>query len=128
MPREVCVLGTPSSLVPSQSVFILIAFYRKVIIIIIPPPPPPPPTHTHKHTHTHTHTHAACVASRPGQSGRCDGYLLKGKELEFYLKKMKPKKNQIELGGGEFCDDWLSSIYQCSLILMRILPNSHLLH
>ena len=36
----------------------------------------------------------ACVSSRPGQSGRCDGYVLEGKELEFYLKKMdKRKKN-----------------------------------
>ncbi|NDV85025.1 30S ribosomal protein S8e, partial [Bacteroides sp. 51] len=26
----------------------------------------------------------ACVSSRPGQSGRCDGYILEGKELEFY--------------------------------------------
>ena len=34
----------------------------------------------------------ARVASRPGQSGRCDGYILEGKELEFYLKKIKSKK------------------------------------
>ena len=34
----------------------------------------------------------ACVTSRPGQCGRCDGYLLEGKELEFYLKKMEKKK------------------------------------
>jgi len=34
----------------------------------------------------------ACVASRPGQSGRCDGYILEGKELEFYAKKMEKKK------------------------------------
>jgi small subunit ribosomal protein S8e len=34
----------------------------------------------------------AIVASRPGQSGRCDGYILEGKELEFYLKKIKSKK------------------------------------
>ena len=33
----------------------------------------------------------ACISSRPGQSGRCDGYLLEGKELEFYLKKMEKK-------------------------------------
>ena len=26
----------------------------------------------------------ACISSRPGQSGRCDGYILEGKELEFY--------------------------------------------
>jgi small subunit ribosomal protein S8e len=34
----------------------------------------------------------ACVASRPGQSGRCDGYILEGKELEFYHKKVSQKK------------------------------------
>lgn len=27
----------------------------------------------------------ACIASRPGQCGRCDGYILEGKELEFYV-------------------------------------------
>ncbi|XP_066990430.1 small ribosomal subunit protein eS8-like [Macrobrachium rosenbergii] len=36
----------------------------------------------------------ACIASRPGQCGRCDGYILEGKELEFYLKKIKSKKNK----------------------------------
>lgn len=36
----------------------------------------------------------ACVASRPGQSGRCDGYILEGKELEFYLKKIRMKKSK----------------------------------
>lgn len=34
----------------------------------------------------------ACISSRPGQSGRCDGYVLEGKELEFYLRKMDKKK------------------------------------
>lgn len=34
----------------------------------------------------------ACVSSRPGQCGRCDGYLLEGKELEFYTKAMAKKK------------------------------------
>jgi small subunit ribosomal protein S8e len=34
----------------------------------------------------------ACIASRPGQSGRCDGYILEGKELEFYLKAFKKRK------------------------------------
>ena len=34
----------------------------------------------------------ACVSSRPGQSGRADGYILEGKELEFYIKKMEKKK------------------------------------
>ena len=34
----------------------------------------------------------AAISSRPGQSGRLDGYLLEGKELEFYLKKLERKK------------------------------------
>ena len=34
----------------------------------------------------------ACVSSRPGQSGRIDGYILEGKELEFYVKKTEKKK------------------------------------
>lgn len=34
----------------------------------------------------------ACVSSRPGQSGRADGYILEGRELEFYIKKMEKKK------------------------------------
>jgi small subunit ribosomal protein S8e len=34
----------------------------------------------------------AIIKSRPGQSGRCDGYILEGKELEFYVKKIKSKK------------------------------------
>ncbi|KAI9335560.1 40S ribosomal protein S8 [Pilaira anomala] len=34
----------------------------------------------------------AVISSRPGQSGRSDGYILEGKELEFYLRKMKSKK------------------------------------
>merc|ERR1712033_10421 len=34
----------------------------------------------------------ACLSSRPGQCGRCDGYILEGKELEFYLRKIKSKK------------------------------------
>jgi len=33
----------------------------------------------------------ACISSRPGQSGRCDGYVLEGKELEFYIKKLDKK-------------------------------------
>jgi len=35
----------------------------------------------------------ACISSGPGQSGRCDGYILEGKELEFYLKKIQKKKS-----------------------------------
>ncbi|KAL3275976.1 hypothetical protein HHI36_020707 [Cryptolaemus montrouzieri] len=34
----------------------------------------------------------ACLASRPGQCGRADGYILEGKELEFYVRKIKSKK------------------------------------
>ena len=36
----------------------------------------------------------ACISSRPGQCGRVDGYILEGKELEFYLKKTEKKKNK----------------------------------
>lgn len=36
----------------------------------------------------------ACISSRPGQCGRCDGYILEGKELEFYVKKMQKKKSK----------------------------------
>jgi len=34
----------------------------------------------------------ACLSSRPGQSGRADGYILESKELEFYLRKLAKKK------------------------------------
>mmetsp|Transcript_16146 Transcript_16146/g.32937 ORF Transcript_16146/g.32937 Transcript_16146/m.32937 type:complete len:202 (+) Transcript_16146:61-666(+) len=33
----------------------------------------------------------AKITSRPGQSGRCDGYILEGKELDFYKKQMAKK-------------------------------------
>eukprot|EP01104_Vermistella_antarctica_P002453 TRINITY_DN12698_c0_g1_i1.p1 TRINITY_DN12698_c0_g1~~TRINITY_DN12698_c0_g1_i1.p1 ORF type:complete len:211 (-),score=65.99 TRINITY_DN12698_c0_g1_i1:74-679(-) len=33
----------------------------------------------------------ACVSSRPGQSGRCDGYILEGPELEFYQRRLNKK-------------------------------------
>ncbi len=33
----------------------------------------------------------ACITSRPGQTGRADGYLLEGKELDFYIKKLEKK-------------------------------------
>lgn len=36
----------------------------------------------------------ACVTSRPGQTGRCDGYILEGKELEFYQKQLAKKKGK----------------------------------
>lgn len=34
----------------------------------------------------------AAISSRPGQSGRLDGYILEGRELEFYQKKLERKK------------------------------------
>merc|ERR1712060_279361 len=34
----------------------------------------------------------ACIASRPGQSGRCDGYVIEGDELTFYKRKLEKKK------------------------------------
>ncbi|GAA5968900.1 hypothetical protein JCM8115_006487 [Rhodotorula mucilaginosa] len=34
----------------------------------------------------------ACIASRPGQSGRADGYILEGKELEFYVRRLRSSK------------------------------------
>jgi len=34
----------------------------------------------------------AAIASRPGQSGRCDGYILEGEELTFYKRKLEKKK------------------------------------
>eukprot|EP01013_Petalomonas_cantuscygni_P002563 TRINITY_DN1264_c0_g1_i1.p2 TRINITY_DN1264_c0_g1~~TRINITY_DN1264_c0_g1_i1.p2 ORF type:complete len:205 (-),score=55.34 TRINITY_DN1264_c0_g1_i1:989-1603(-) len=34
----------------------------------------------------------ARISSRPGQVGHSDGYILEGKELEFYEKKMAKKK------------------------------------
>jgi len=36
----------------------------------------------------------ACISSRPGQSGRADGYILEGKELEFYNKQLDKKKGK----------------------------------
>ncbi|RXI03394.1 hypothetical protein DVH24_004046 [Malus domestica] len=36
----------------------------------------------------------ACISSRPGQCGRCDGYILEGRELEFYMKKLQRKKGK----------------------------------
>ena len=36
----------------------------------------------------------ADVSSRPGQSGRCDGYILEGPELAFYKRKLDIKKKK----------------------------------
>jgi len=33
----------------------------------------------------------ACISSRPGQVGKADGYILEGRELEFYSKRLKHK-------------------------------------
>lgn len=34
----------------------------------------------------------ACISSRPGQVGRCDGYIIEGKELEFYTRRIGQKR------------------------------------
>ena len=34
----------------------------------------------------------AAISSRPGQVGRCDGYILEGKELQFYLRKLRARR------------------------------------
>ena len=36
----------------------------------------------------------AAISSRPGQSGRADGYILEGDELTFYKRKMEKKKKK----------------------------------
>jgi len=36
----------------------------------------------------------ASISSRPGQVGKASGYILEGKELEFYLRKLKTKKTK----------------------------------
>ena len=36
----------------------------------------------------------AAISSRPGQSGRADGYILEGKECDFYSQKLKQKKSK----------------------------------
>jgi len=42
----------------------------------------------------------ACISSRPGQCGRADGYILEGKELEFYMKKLQRKKGKGGAGAA----------------------------
>jgi len=39
----------------------------------------------------------ACLSSRPGQSGRADGYILEGPELDFYLKKLAKKGKGVSV-------------------------------
>merc|ERR1712121_155506 len=36
----------------------------------------------------------AKIACKPGKHGRCDGYVLEGKELDFYMRKVKSKKGK----------------------------------
>ena len=36
----------------------------------------------------------ACLSSRPGQCGRADGFIIEGKELEFYVRRMQRKKGK----------------------------------
>jgi len=38
----------------------------------------------------------AVISSRPGQSGRSDGYILEGTELDFYVKKLAKKRERKE--------------------------------
>ncbi|CAA3001530.1 40S ribosomal protein S8-like [Olea europaea var. sylvestris] len=42
----------------------------------------------------------ASISSRPGQCGRADGYILEGKELEFYMKKLQKKKGKGTSGAA----------------------------
>lgn len=42
----------------------------------------------------------AAISSRPGQCGRADGYILEGKELEFYMKKLQKKKGKGASGAA----------------------------
>lgn len=34
------------------------------------------------------------VGSRPGQSGRCDGYILEGAELEHYVRRLRSRSSK----------------------------------
>ena len=53
----------------------------------------------------------ARICSRPGQTGRVDGYVLEGIELEFYL-------NEISSSDGIFCKiNFLLSAILFSVIL-----------
>jgi len=50
----------------------------------------------------------ACISSRPGQSGRLDGYILEGRELDFYSKKLEKKKAERRKAGlpSDSEEDW----------------------
>merc|ERR1712205_258380 len=43
-------------------------------------------------THFNTGRLYSKISSRPGQSGRCDGFILEGAELKFHLSRMSKKK------------------------------------
>merc|ERR1712202_25374 len=54
----------------------------------------------------------ACVSSRPGQSGRCDGYILEGTELKFMprrcpRRRLKWRMRRFDLGQNYF--EWVHS-------------------
>lgn len=40
----------------------------------------------------------AVITTRPGQIGRADGYILEGRELDFYSKKLPKKKGDKKEG------------------------------
>lgn len=40
----------------------------------------------------------ASISSRPGQCGRADGYILEGRELEFYARRMQKRKAKSSAG------------------------------
>ena len=40
----------------------------------------------------------AAISSRPGQSGRSDGYILEGKELEVCVLALRPRDRCVDLG------------------------------
>ena len=42
----------------------------------------------------------AVISSRPGQCGRADGYILEGKELEFYQRRMQRRKAKTQGASG----------------------------
>ena len=42
----------------------------------------------------------ACISSRPGQCGRADGYILEGRELEFYQRRMQRRKAKTQGASG----------------------------
>jgi len=50
---------------------------------------------THLETELATGKVLAKISSRPGQVGRADGYILEGKELDFYQKKLDKKKKKL---------------------------------